>query len=383
MQLKEFDYHLPQELIAQTPMEPRDHSRLLNLVLSNHTITESHFFNILDKLWENDVIVLNKTRVINARLNGYIDSPSPAGEGARGGGLSWEEVKNRTCEIFLHKQISHNTWDCLVFPWKKLKPAKEIYFYSNVAPSPLTRGELRGVLNWELIESPILKATIKSISDSWRIIEFNKSWVEFLEIVEKLWSIPLPPYIKEKLDNSERYQTVFNEIQWSVAAPTAWLHFTQDLIDKLKQKWVIFEKVLLHVWLGTFKWVETDNILDHKMHSEYIELEQDTAERLNNYKKQWKRIIAVWTTSIRVLESFANDEWILTPWSKDTKIFIYPWYKWKFVDAIITNFHLPKSTLLMLVSSFAWTEFTKQAYKYAVDNKFRFFSFWDAMFIEK
>lgn len=345
MQLSDFDYQLPNELIAQTPTEPRDHSRLLNLNLSNWDITETKFFDILNELWNNDVLVLNKTRVINARLNWTIKN--------------WKIV-----EIFLHKQISDNTWDCLVFPWKKLKPWKEINFQNN-----------------DLIT--VMTATIKEISDSWRIVQFDKWWVEFLEIVEKLWSIPLPPYIKEKLENNERYQTVFNEVEWSVAAPTAWLHFTDELIEKLKQKWVKIEKVLLHVWLGTFKWVETVNILDHKMHHEFIELEQDVAERLNEYKKQWKRIIAVGTTSIRVIESFANDDWLLEYGSKDTNIFIYPWYKWKFVDWIITNFHLPKSTLLMLVSSFAWAELIKKAYKYAVDNKFRFFSFWDAMFIKK
>lgn len=347
MQLSDFDYQLPNELIAQTPTEPRDHSRLLNLNLSNWNITETKFFDILNELWQDDVLVLNKTRVINARLNWTIEN--------------WKIV-----EIFLHKQISDNTWDCLVFPWKKLKPWKEIKF--NL---PLSE------------DYPIMTATIKEISDSWRIVQFDKWWVEFLEIVEKLWSIPLPPYIKEKLENNERYQTVFNEIEWSVAAPTAWLHFTDELVEKLIKKWVKIEKVLLHVWLGTFKWVETENILDHKMHHEYIELEHDVAERLNEYKKQWKRIIAVGTTSIRVIESFANDDLQLEYGSKDTNIFIYPWYKWKFVDWVITNFHLPKSTLLMLVSSFAWTELIKTAYKYAVENKFRFFSFWDAMFIKK
>ncbi len=346
MLLSDFDYELPNELIAQTPIEPRDHSRLLNINLSNSSITETKFYDIINELWDNDVLVLNKTRVINARLHWTIDS-------------------GKTVEIFLHKQISDNTWDCLVFPWKKLKPWKVINF--NLP----NQGDVG------------MSATIKDISDSGRIVEFDKWWIEFLEIVEKLWSIPLPPYIKEKLDNNERYQTVFNEIEWSVAAPTAWLHFTKELIQKLEDKWVKFEKVLLHVWLWTFKWVETDNILDHKMHHEYIELEQDVAERLNKYKNQWKRIISVWTTSIRVLESFALDNWELAFGSKDTNIFIYPWYKWKFVDWIITNFHLPKSTLLMLVSSFAWKELIKKAYKYAVDNKFRFFSFWDAMFIKK
>jgi S-adenosylmethionine:tRNA ribosyltransferase-isomerase len=352
MHISNFDYYLPPELIAQNPVEPRDHSMLLNLNLYNSNITKTKFFNILNLLWENDVLVINKTRVINARLNWIMEN--------------W-----KICEIFLHKQINDNTWDCLIFPWKKLKPWKKIYFSKNISNTKKIDFE----------NDIILRAEILEVSDSWRIIEFNKWWIEFLEIINTLWKTPLPPYIKEKLKDNERYQTVYNEINWSVAAPTAWLHFTNDLIKKLEKKWVIFEKVLLHVWLWTFKWVETENILDHKMHSEYIELEENVAERLNNYKKKWKRIIAVWTTSIRVLESFSDNNWILSYGSKDTDIFIYPWYNWKFVDAIITNFHLPKSTLLMLVSSFAWIENTKKAYKYAIENKFRFYSFWDAMFI--
>lgn len=339
MQLSDFDYNLPKELIAQTPIEPRDHSRLLNLNWTTWEINETKFYDIINELSENDVLVLNKTRVINARLHGTIES--------------WKIV-----EIFLHKQISDNIWDCLVFPGKKLKQWKEVEFDF-----------------W-------LKAKIKDISDKWRIVEFNMWWIEFLQTIEKLWEIPLPPYIKEKLEDSERYQTVWSEIEWSVAAPTASLHFTPELLEKIKEKWVKIEKVLLHVWLGTFLPVETDNILEHNMHSEYIELEEDVANRLNGYKSFWKRIIAVWTTAIRVLETMTDDNWIIHSWKKDTNIFIYPWYNWKAVDAMITNFHLPKSTLLMLVSSFAWKENIDASYKYAVDNKFRFFSFWDAMFIK-
>jgi S-adenosylmethionine:tRNA ribosyltransferase-isomerase len=308
-------------------------------------IEEKLFFNIADFLWENDVLVLNKTKVINARLY-------------------WEiENYNKKVEIFLHKQIDENKWDCLVYPWKKLKPWKKIIFKIN--------------------NKIILSAEIKEISQAWRIVEFDKKWLEFYDIINKIWEIPLPPYIKEKLENKDRYQTVFAEVEWSVAAPTASLHFTNELFEKLKKSWVKIEKVLLHVWLGTFKSVETENIMDHKMHSEYIELEKDVAERLNNYKKSWKRIIAVWTTSIRVLESFSWEDWILKHWKTQTEIFIYPSYKWKFVDSIITNFHLPKSTLLMLVSSFAWRDLIMKAYKYAIKNKFRFFSFGDAMWLKK
>lgn len=371
MKLSDFDYNLPKELIAQKPIEPRDHSKLLKLNKNSWEIHEDKFYSILEDLWENDVLVLNKTKVINARLHWFLNKDLnfwwnewrlSESQSLIAWVSEWIESNslnlNKSVEIFLHKQISNNTWDCLVFPWKKLKPWKEIFFDF-----------------W-------LTAKILKISEKWRIVEFNKWWIEFLQIVEKLWEIPLPPYIKEKLENSDRYQTVFNEVSWSVAAPTAWLHFTPELIEKLQKKWVKIEKVLLHVWLWTFAWVETENIIDHNMHSEYIELDEETSTRLNKYKKNWKRIIAVWTTSIRVLESFSDENWILFPWNKETNIFIYPWYNWKFVDSIITNFHLPKSTLLMLVSSFAWKQNIDKAYNYAIKNNFRFFSFWDAMWIK-
>lgn len=342
MKLEEFDYILPPELIAQTPLEKRDSSKLLILDKDSGQIEDKTFSDIIEYLWENDVIVVNQTRVINARLIWNINSWD-----------SWKE-----CEVFLHKQISEDTWDCLVYPWKKLKPWKKVTFDF-----------------W-------LEAKIKDISDSGRIVEFNKSWLDFLTIIDKLGQVPLPPYIKEKLENKERYQTVFNKTSGSVAAPTAGLHFTPELLEKLKNAWVKIEKVLLHVWLGTFTSVETENIKDHKMHSEYIELEKEVATRLNKYKSRWKRIIAVWTTSNRVLESFSDDAWVLSYWNKETEIFIYPWYKWKFVDSLITNFHLPKSTLIMLVSALAWKENIKKAYSHAISQKYRFFSFWDAMWIK-
>jgi len=341
MNLSDFDYHLPEQLIAQTPLEKRDASKLLILDSKNKNREDKTFSDILEELWEKDVLVMNKTRVINARL-------------------FWELDSGREVEIFLHNEIESWIWDCIVFPWKKLKPWKIINFP----------------------EFPELKAEIIEVTDLWRKVKFNISWAAFLDIIEKIWEIPLPPYIKKRLENNERYQTVYNEKLWSVAAPTAWLHFTPELLKKLEKKWVKIEKVLLHVWAWTFKPVQTDNILEHKMHSEYIELEQQVAEKLNQYKKQWKRIIAVWTTSIRVLESFSDDSWVLKFWQKNTDIFIYPWYKWKFVDAMITNFHLPKSTLLMLVSSFAGQDFMLESYKHAVENNYRFFSFWDSMFIK-
>ena len=339
MQLSNFDYNLPKELIAQTPVEPRDHSKLLILDRKTKELKDKYFYDILDELWENDVLVLNKTKVINARLHFVLEN--------------W-----KIWEILLHKQIWEKTWDCLVYPGKKLKPWKKI-----------------NLQEW-------LQAEIKEISQNWRIIEFNIWWIEFLKILEKIWEIPLPPYIKEKLDNPDRYQTIWAEKEGSAAAPTASLHFTNELLEKLQNSGVKIEKVLLHVGLWTFMPVSSENIEEHHMHSEYIELEKDVAERLNQYKKDKKRIIAVWTTTIRVLESFAWENWFLDYWSKETDIFIYPGYNWKFIDAIITNFHLPKSTLLMLVSSFAWEDLIKKAYKHAIENKYRFFSFGDAMFIK-
>ncbi len=339
MKLNEFDYFLPEKLIAQTPIEPRDSSRLLILDKNSWDILSKQFFNILDYLWENDVLVLNKTKVINARLIWKIEN------------------SKKDCEIFLNKKIDNYTWDCLVFPWKKLKPWTKVIFDN-------------------------FNAEIKDFSDNWRTVEFSIGWDEFLKKIEEFWEVPLPPYIKEKLEKKDRYQTIFNETSWSVAAPTAWLHFTENLIRKLEEKWVKIEKVLLHVWLWTFKNVETENIEEHKMHYEYIEIEEETAKRLNLYKKSGKKIISVWTTSIRVLESFSDELWNLSFGQKETNIFIYPWYKWKFVDSLITNFHLPKSTLLMLVSALAWKENIEKAYKYAINSEFRFFSFWDAMRIK-
>lgn len=340
MKLTDFDYHLPPELIAQTPLEPRDSSRLLVVKKETWELEDKIFHSIADTLTENDVLVVNKTRVINARLRWFLET-------------------GKEVEIFLHQQKSDTSWDCLVYPGKKLKPGTKVSF-----------------------ENQDLQAIITEISEKWRIVTFNIWGLDFLKIVEKIGQTPLPPYIKETLEDSERYQTVYNETQWSSAAPTAGLHFTDELLKKLEKKWVIIEKVLLHVGLGTFAWVETENIEDHHMHSEYIELEETTANRLNNYKKSGKRIIAVGTTSVRVLESFSDENGYIKCWNSQTEIFIYPWYTWKFVDSLITNFHLPKSTLIMLVSSMAWEDTIKKAYKHAVDKKYRFFSFGDAMWIK-
>ena len=342
MHLSDFDYHLPRERIAQTPAEPRDSAQLLCLDKNSGIIEDKIFSDIEDMLSGADVLVVNETRVIKARLK-------------------WEIYETgKECEIFLHKQISEHTWDCLVYPGKKLKPWTQVRFQ-----------------DCDLI------ATIKNISKKGRIVEFSKSGQDFLDIVEQIWETPLPPYIDESDTPSERYQTVYNERKkpWSVAAPTAGLHFTPELLERLMKKWVKIEKICLHVGLGTFANVEVEDIKDHHMHSESAYISKETSQRLNTYKSEWKRIIAVGTTSVRTLESFSNSNWQLWHGNIDTEIFIYPGYEWKFVNSIITNFHLPKSTLVMLVSSFAGSENIKKAYSHAIDSQYRFFSFWDAMWI--
>lgn len=350
MKLSDFNYDLPEELIAQKPLEKRDHSRLLVLDKKTWDIIEKKFYNILDDLTENDVLVINKTRTINARLHWELDIFP-----------KWKKQVKKV-EIFLHKEISSDTWECLWYPGKNLKVWREIRFFDD---------------SWNII----LTWFIEKVSEMWRFIKFSKTWYDFLKTIEDIWEVPLPPYIKEKLENIERYQTVFSKVHGSAASPTAWLHFTKELLENLKKKWVIIEEILLHVWVWTFKPVETDDIKKHQMHSEYIEIEKEVSEKLNKYKKDWKRIIAVWTTSVRTLESFADENWTLWYWNKETSIFIYPGYEWRFVDSIITNFHLPCSTLLMLVSSFGWSENVKKAYEFAIENKFRFFSFGDVMWV--
>ncbi len=350
MKLKDFDYHLPEDLIAQTPIEPRDHSRLL-VMEKNWVLKDKYFYDLVDELDENTVLVVNNTSVINARLFWEIDIFP-----------KWKkEIKK--VEIFLHRQINSNTWECLWYPWKNLKIWRTVRFLDEF-------GEIK------------LTGLIKEITEMWRSIEFSLADYEFLKIIDELWELPLPPYITEKLEDKSRYQTVYEKEKWSAAAPTAGLHFTKELLEKLEKKWVIIEKVLLHVWVWTFKPVEVENILEHYMHKEFIKIEKDVAVRLNNYKNAWKKIIAVWTTSVRTLESFSDEKWHIEFWHKDTDIFIYPGYEFKFVDGIITNFHLPCSTLLMLISAFAWKNNIDKAYIHAVENKYRFFSFWDAMFIK-
>jgi S-adenosylmethionine:tRNA ribosyltransferase-isomerase len=366
--LSDFDYHLPDWLIAQSPLEPRDSSRLLCLNRQNGQMQDKIFHDIVDILTQNDVLVVNQTRVIKARLKGAIEKTSKA------------------CEIFLHKQIWENTWECLVYPGKKLKPGAKIVFFES-KDSFLKRSQDLQPLSFEKgensSEDSILTATILSLTEHGRIVEFSQSGQEFFDIIDRIGETPLPPYIKDHNSEAERYQTVYHDTAQagSVAAPTAGLHFTPELLQKLEDKWVKIEKVTLHVWLGTFKNVKVEYIKNHIMHSEEIFIDKEVSERLNTYKQQGKRIIAVGTTSVRTLESFTNDTGILKYGHKDTSIFITPGYEWKFIDGLITNFHLPKSTLIMLVSSFAGYELTKKAYQHAVDSQYRFFSFGDAMFI--
>lgn len=337
--LKEsYFYDLPTELIAQTPIEPRDNSRLLIYDRKNNTISHRHFKDIINFLTDNDVLVINNTRVLPARLFGFKDT------GAK-------------IEILLQKRLSLNTWQVIAKPFKRLKEGTRVTFSQSLF-CIINKKEEYGLCE----------------------ITFQYEGV-FEDQLSQVGQMPLPPYIHEKLKDKERYQTVYSKVDGSSAAPTAGLHFTQQLLENIREKGVKIVEVLLHVGLGTFRPVKEDNIQEHQMHSEYIEMTAENAKFLNQAKKEGKRIIAVGTTSVRVLESCADENGVIVPCKKDTNIFIYPSYKFKFVDALITNFHLPESTLIMLVSAFAGYDQTMEIYRQAVNNKYRFFSFGDAMFI--
>lgn len=332
---KSYFYDLPEELIAQTPAEPRDSSRLLVYHKSSGEIEHKIFRDVLDYLKPGDVLVVNNTRVLPARLYGKKES------GAQ-------------IEVLLLKRIDLNTWETLAKPGKRFKVGTEIIFSEN------------------------LKGKIKSDTDfGGKIIEFEFDGV-FEDIISKCGVMPLPPYIHKQYKDKERYQTVYNKITGSSAAPTAGLHFTNELLEKIRAKGVEIIEVLLHVGLGTFRPVNEDNILEHKMHSEYIEVTSENATKLNNAKREGRRIIAVGTTSVRVLESATDNNGIIHACQKETDIFIYPGYKFKMVDGLITNFHLPESTLIMLVSAFIGFDETMNMYNTAVKEKYRFFSFGDA-----
>ena len=331
-------YNLPEELIAQKPIEPRDNSRLLLFCRQTEEIQDKHFYDILDFLHKGDVLVVNNTRVLPARLFGYKDT------GAK-------------IEILLQKRIDLTTWEVIARPFKRLKEGTEIHFSENLSLTVLEKKEYGECK-----------------------VRFNFTGA-FEERLDEVGQVPLPPYIHEKLKDKERYQTVYSKVEGSSAAPTAGLHFTNELLQKLQEKGVEFIEVLLHVGLGTFRPVKEDDILNHNMHSEYIEMTEENADKINKAKAEGRRIIAVGTTSVRVLESVATEEGRVKAYKGETSIFIYPSYKFKIVDGLITNFHLPESTLIMLVSAFAGYDQTMKIYNHAVKERYRFFSFGDAMFI--
>ena len=343
MNIEDFNFDLPEALIAQTPLEKRSESRLLIIDKATQTMTDQHFYNIIDELETGDTLVLNNTRVLPARLHGQ--------KADTGGHI----------ELLLLKNTVDDTWEVLAKPAKKLKNGTVISF-----------GDGR------------LTATVvdDTLDHGGRIVTFNYDGI-FLEVLESLGEMPLPPYIHEKLKDQGRYQTVYAKENGSAAAPTAGLHFTDDLLAQFKAKGVNIAWVTLHVGLGTFRPVSVDNIEEHDMHSEFYILPEETADIINATKTAGKRVIAVGTTSIRTLESVAQKFGGKVQADSDwTNIFIKPGYKFQVVDAFSTNFHLPKSTLVMLVSAFAGREFVLEAYQHAIDEHYRFFSFGDAMFVK-
>lgn len=336
---KDYDYNLPEELIAQTPLLNRSESRLMVLNRKTKEIEHKHFSDIIEYLTPNDVLVLNDTKVIPARLYGH------------------KEDTNAVIELLLLKDEGNNVWQTLARPQRRVKIGGIIFFGDGRLKAKCISKEDMGICRFELLYDGIL-----------------------VEILDSLGEMPLPPYIHEKLQDKGRYQTVYAKHSGSAAAPTAGLHFTPELLQKIKDKGVEIVYVTLHVGLGTFRPVDEDDLTNHTMHSEYYEISEDAAKRLNEAKALKKRIVAVGTTSTRTLESAYQDGFRAC--CENTSIFIYPGYEFKAIDAQITNFHLPKSTLIMLISAFAGREFVLEAYKKAVDKKYRFFSFGDAMLIE-
>lgn len=337
MKTSDFDYYLPQELIAQTPATPRDSSRLLVYDRKTDSVAHKRFCDITDYLKEGDVLVINDTKVLPARIYA-------------------QTVHSGRVELLLLKRRNLTDWEVLVKPGKKARKGVVLK------------------INDELSAEILGNATDDS---GGREVRFIFDGV-FEDILERVGEMPLPPYITEKLKDKDRYQTVYAKTEGSSAAPTAGLHFTEELLDKLQKKGVIITRVLLHVGLGTFRPVKEEEITAHKMHSEYYEISKETADIVNAAKKEGRRVIAVGTTSVRTLESVADENGFIKETKGNTEIFIYPPYKFKCVDALITNFHLPKSTLIMLVSAFTSREKTLELYNLAVKEKYRFFSFGDA-----
>lgn len=340
MKTSNFNYNLPENLIAQTPLEKRDHSKLMVLHKDNGKIEHKHFYDILDFINPGDCLILNDSRVLPARIYGIKD-----GTGAK-------------VEFLLLNQKEKDTWEVLAGPGKKAKPGTSFTFGGG-----------------------LLKANVLEVTDSGnRIVKFICE-ENFYSVLDKIGQMPLPHYITEKLNDKERYQTVYSNYPGSAAAPTAGLHFTQELLEKAKEKGINIGFVTLHVGLGTFRPVKSETIENHHMHSEHYELSQQTAELINKTKESGHKVFAVGTTSCRTIESVYKNENAICQSEGWTDIFIYPGYKFNVLDGLITNFHLPESTLIMLVSAFAGYDNTMNAYKIAVDKKYRFFSFGDAMLI--
>lgn len=337
MQVTDFNYYLPQELIAQHPMEPRDHSRFL--VVDKHTgqLEHRHFYDLPEFLRPGDVLVFNDTRVIPARLHGFKDTGAHV-------------------EVFLLSRKNATDWEVLVKPGKKLQVGAKINFSEELSCEVIEHTDFGG-----------------------RVVRFSYEGI-FEEILDRLGETPLPPYITAPLEDKERYQTVYNRERGSAAAPTAGLHFTKELLEKIKAMGCEEVFVTLHVGLGTFRPVSVDRIEDHQMHREFYTVSQEAADAINKAKQEGRRIIAVGTTAVRTLES-AGADGVMKAGGNWTQIFIYPGYEYKFVDALVTNFHLPQSTLLMLVSALSSREIMLNTYKVAVEEKYRFFSFGDSMFI--
>ena len=342
MKTADFDYELPERLIAQTPAEPRDHSRLLVVHRKDQSIEHRHFYDVIDYLHPGDALVINETRVIPARLTGV------------------KEETGVPVEVLLLCRENTSDWEALVRPGRRLKPGTFCSF-----------GD--GALRCEILENVP--------ETGGRMVRFHFDGV-FEELLDRLGEMPLPPYIHEKLENPERYQTVYAKEEGSAAAPTAGLHFTPELLERIRAKGITVVPVLLHVGLGTFRPVQVENVETHEMHSEFCQVTPEAAETLNAVRKAGGRIVCVGTTSVRTLETMAEEDGTIQSGAGETRIFIYPGVRIKAVDALITNFHLPQSTLLMLVSAFIGREQTLSIYREAVRENYRFFSFGDAMLIE-
>lgn len=340
MDINLFDFYLPEELIAQKPVQKRDESRLLAVNLKDHTYEDKHFFDITNYLKPGDVLVRNNTKVIPARLLGI------------------KEKTGAHCELLLLKQIEGDNWECLTRPAKSLKVGARVDFG----------------------DGKLIAECIEERDEGLRVFKFIYDGI-FLEVLDALGKMPLPPYIREQLCTNDRYQTVYAKFEGSAAAPTAGFHFTEELFEKIKKMGVEVVDITLHIGLGTFRPVKVTDTKDHVMHSEVYEISEEATAKLNKAKAENRRIIAIGTTSVRTLEANYTKYNTFKPTKEATNIFIQPGYQYKTVKAIITNFHLPKSTLIMLVSAFAGREFTLELYKHAVEEKYRFFSFGDSMIL--